>query len=122
MPPEGGWPAFHALLDRHEASKGVAYSVPNVAGATIWREIDGRPRFDGDGAFLGYEGVGRDVTEQRRITADLRESLALVDTVLEVIPIPVVQKGRAVALPARQQGLRCAVRRRCRQLARQDGA
>ena len=92
LPPEGGWPAFHALLDRHEAFKGVVYRVRNAAGATIWREIDGRPRFDGDGAFLGYEGVGRDVTEQRRITADLRESLALVDTVLEAIPIPVVQK------------------------------
>ena len=31
----------------------------------------GRPRFDDDGTFLGYRGVGRDVTEAYRMTAQI---------------------------------------------------
>jgi PAS domain S-box-containing protein len=41
--------------------------------------VSGRPRFDGDGRFLGYIGIGRDVTEeqtQRRRQEDMNHALA----------------------------------------------
>jgi PAS domain S-box-containing protein len=91
-PPDEGWDAFHARLDRHEPFAGIVYRARNAAGDPAWWEIDGRPRFDEDGRFLGYEGVGRDITARRRITDDLRESLLLVDTLFQSIPIPVVLK------------------------------
>jgi PAS domain S-box-containing protein len=91
-PPDEGWAAFHARLDRHEPFAGIVYRARNAAGDPAWWEIDGRPRFDEDGRFLGYEGVGRDITARRRITDDLRESLLLVDTLFQSIPIPVVLK------------------------------
>ncbi len=37
-----------------------------VAGETRWWAISGTPKIDGLGAFAGYRGVGRDVTETRR--------------------------------------------------------
>ncbi len=92
--PEGfdGWDGFHAMLDRHEPFQGVCYRVHRRDGSDGWLEIDGRPLFGDDGAFLGYEGVGRDVTERRRATEELRGSLALIDALFEGIPIPVVLK------------------------------
>ncbi len=94
-PPEEGWAAFHERLDRHEAFKAVCYLGRTAAGEVRWREIDGRPRFDDNGSFIGYEGVGRDVTERHRITENLRESLALIDALFEAIPIPVALKDRS---------------------------
>ncbi len=91
-PPEGGWPAFHERLDRHERFKGVGYRAQTADAPAMWIEIDGRPRFDAQGAFLGYEGVGRDVTERREVTERLSHSLSLIDTLFESIPIPVVLK------------------------------
>jgi PAS domain S-box-containing protein len=91
-PPEGGWPAFHARLERFERFKGVGYRVRRDDGGSMWFEIDGRPRFDAQGLFLGYEGVGRDITERRKATESLSHSLSLIDALFESIPIPVVLK------------------------------
>jgi PAS domain S-box-containing protein len=93
-PPDGSdsWAGFHAMLDRHESFQGVVYAVRPPEGETRWFEIEGRPRRGDDGNFLGYDGVGRDVTERRRVTADLRESLSLIDALFEGIPVPVVMK------------------------------
>lgn len=91
--PPGGWEAFYAVLDRHEPFKGLGYTLLTQDGsAQMWVEIDGRPLFDADGRFLGYEGVGRDVTETQRTAAALRRSLDMVDALFESIPVPVVQK------------------------------
>ncbi|MBL8328424.1 MAG: PAS domain S-box protein [Rubrivivax sp.] len=39
-----------------------------------WVALSGRPRQDDGGAFIGFEGVARDVTERRRAMAKLRAS------------------------------------------------
>ena len=87
--PAEGWEAFHARLDRHEPFRGIVYRSRKQADQP-WRfvEIDGRPRFDDDGVFLGYFGVGRDVTERERANVELRESLSLVDALVQAIPLP----------------------------------
>ena len=91
-PPAGGWAALHACMDAHEPFTGVAY-VSHAWGESLrWIEIDGRPRRDAEGHFLGYEGVGRDVTERRSVADELRASLALVDALFQAIPVPVVMK------------------------------
>ena len=93
VPGEGGWPAFHAVLDRHAPFKGLGYRLTaDDKSSEVWVEIDGRPLFDADGCFCGYEGVGRDVSEARRATEARRRSLELVDSLFESIPVPVVMK------------------------------
>lgn len=44
---------------------------PGRAGATEHHRISGEPRFDREGLFLGYRGVGRDVTEDKRAATAL---------------------------------------------------
>jgi diguanylate cyclase (GGDEF)-like protein/PAS domain S-box-containing protein len=72
----GIWEKYKSLFDglkpirqfviwRHEPERGSYYLC-----------IDGRPRFDDDGSFLGYCGVVRDVTLEKQ-TEDHAESLEL---------------------------------------------
>ena len=91
-PPAGGWAALHQRMDAQESFNGLAYLSRAWGDAGRWIELDGRPRFDAEGRFLGYEGVGRDVTERRRVADELRASLALVDALFQAIPVPVVVK------------------------------
>jgi PAS domain S-box-containing protein len=99
--PAGGWQAFHGRMDQREHFKGVSFRGDTVSGEQCWIEADGRPRFDSNGVFLGYEGVARDCTERLLNTETLKESLALVDALFEALPVPVVLKdveGRYVRL------------------------
>ncbi len=41
-------------------------------GRSGWIALSGRPRFDGRGVFLGYWGVGRDITEQQQAEGQRR--------------------------------------------------
>ncbi len=50
-----------------------------IAGQTHWWELSASPRFDEDGAFLGFRGVGSDVTDAHR-SADKINRMARYDT------------------------------------------
>lgn len=50
-----------------------------IAGATHWWELSASPRFEEDGAFAGFRGVGSDVTEAHR-SADKINRMARYDT------------------------------------------
>ena len=63
-PPAHGWRRFHERLDRHEAFRDIEFRIQARHGDNpIWLSISGRPRVDSRGEFVGYEGVGRDVTD-----------------------------------------------------------
>ncbi len=99
--PAGGWQAFHGRMNQREHFKSVSFRGDKLSGEQCWIEIDGRPRFDCNGEFLGYEGVARDCTDRLLNTQTLKESLALVDALFEALPVPVVMKdveGRYVRL------------------------
>ena len=73
---EADWAAHRAQLERHEAFRGFEMQRPLPDGGTRWLSISGEPVFDADGAFRGYRGVGRDITEEKRAGQALRESEA----------------------------------------------
>lgn len=50
-----------------------------IGAETHWWEMSGAPRYDDSGAFLGFRGVGSDVTEQHR-SADKINRMARYDT------------------------------------------
>ena len=63
--PEQGWTALQARMARLEAFREVEFQVA-VAGRPVqWIAISGRPRQNMQGHVIGYEGVGRDITERR---------------------------------------------------------
>ena len=73
-------PALHELanrLNRREAFSNMLVPV-EINGARRWWELSATPRFDDDGRFSGFHGVGSDVTEQQD-SADKIAQLARFD-------------------------------------------
>ena len=68
--------AHNALLDRHEPFRNVEYDIEVDDGSIRRFSVSGDPLFDAQHRFIGYRGVGRDVTEARRIERELRDSHA----------------------------------------------
>jgi PAS domain S-box-containing protein len=56
--------AHKAQLVAHEPFREFVYARRNKDGDLEYISASGMPLFDGDGRFLGYRGIGRNVTEQ----------------------------------------------------------
>ncbi len=79
---KGQYPdALHELADRLKRRESFSNLIVPVTmkGLTRWWELSASPRNGDDGAFLGFRGVGSDVTEQRE-SADKISHLARFDT------------------------------------------
>jgi diguanylate cyclase (GGDEF)-like protein len=57
------WTAHRARLDQRLPFRDFEFARPMPDGGARYLAISGEPRYAPDGAFLGYRGVGRDVTE-----------------------------------------------------------
>lgn len=65
-----GWRGFaEAMAERRTISDCLLEAVHG--GERAWWHVDARPLFGSDGEFIGYRGVGRDVTEDRRAKEQL---------------------------------------------------
>ncbi len=62
-PGEAGWSELRARMQAHSAFRDFEFGAPASDGSVRYFSVSGEPRFAADGAFLGYRGVGRDVTE-----------------------------------------------------------
>jgi diguanylate cyclase (GGDEF)-like protein/PAS domain S-box-containing protein len=70
-PDEAAWSAFRATLDSHAPFRDFEFGR-QMDGGTRYFSVSGEPRFGADGGFVGYHGVGRDITE----IATARERIA----------------------------------------------
>ncbi|MEP6503078.1 MAG: PAS domain S-box protein, partial [Betaproteobacteria bacterium] len=75
------WDAHRQTLEAHEPFRDFEISHEAADGQLQTVSVSGEPVFGADGAFVGYRGVGRDITEQRRgqavrleLEAQLREA------------------------------------------------
>lgn len=62
-PDQAGWAAHMALLNSHLPFRDFEFARVMPDGGTRFYSVSGEPRFDASGAFIGYRGIGRDVTE-----------------------------------------------------------
>jgi diguanylate cyclase (GGDEF)-like protein/PAS domain S-box-containing protein len=62
-PDAAGWAAHRAMLNQQLSFRDFEFARVMPDGGTRHFAISGQPRFDPEGRFLGYRGVGRDVTE-----------------------------------------------------------
>ena len=62
-PDEAGWAAQRALMEQHLPFRDFEFGRKLPDGATRYFSASGEQRFAADGSFLGYQGVGRDITE-----------------------------------------------------------
>jgi len=68
------WAAFDSLLQRHEPFRDFKYQIRVSSGEFHHVAVSGKPMFAPDGAFLGYRGSSRVITEQVKQREALLES------------------------------------------------
>ena len=62
-PDEAGWAMHRAALEEHRPFRDFEFARRMPDGVVRVLSISGDPRFGPEGQFVGYRGVGRDVTE-----------------------------------------------------------
>jgi diguanylate cyclase (GGDEF)-like protein/PAS domain S-box-containing protein len=63
---EADWAAHIALLDARKPFHDLELSRALRSGRKVWVSVSGEPVFDESGAFQGYRGVGKDITDRKR--------------------------------------------------------
>ena len=56
------WRRHKAMLDAHQPFRGFTYTIAGNDGSARYVSVSGKPVFDDKGQFMGYRGVGTDVT------------------------------------------------------------
>jgi PAS domain S-box-containing protein len=56
------WLLHRAVLDAHLPFRDFVYRAASGTGSAVYFQTSGKPFFDANGKFLGYRGVGTDVT------------------------------------------------------------
>jgi len=59
------WAEHMALLEAHKPFREMELCRLDESGKKIWISISGEPVFDASGAFQGYRGVGKDISERK---------------------------------------------------------
>jgi diguanylate cyclase (GGDEF)-like protein/PAS domain S-box-containing protein len=86
-PDEAGWQAHRAVLDAHLPFRDFELSRRGADGAERHISISGDPVFDASGAFLGYRGIGKDITERKQAEHALQTSEERFRTMFVQAPI-----------------------------------
>jgi len=73
---EDQWTEHRAKLERREPFHDFIYLARDADGKRHWFASSGKPIFDRQGVFVGYHGIGRDITERVEAEAKLRDSEA----------------------------------------------
>ena len=63
--PDGGWALHRARLESHETFFDVVLRREHPVRGYGYAAISGEPVFDADGYFIGYRGIGREITQQK---------------------------------------------------------
>jgi diguanylate cyclase (GGDEF)-like protein/PAS domain S-box-containing protein len=91
----GGWAAHRARLEARQPFRDFVIGRIGGDGEPYWVSVSGDPVFDAAGAFVGYRGVGSDITQRRRAEEALLESNSRLLALVEAIPDAIVFKDGA---------------------------
>ncbi len=62
---DADWAAHKALLNAHQPFYNFEMRRPDHDGRRHWVSISGTPKFDAQGRFVGYRGVGSNITDRK---------------------------------------------------------
>ncbi|OUR78111.1 hypothetical protein A9Q83_09025 [Alphaproteobacteria bacterium 46_93_T64] len=68
------WMPYTNAIKNREDIKGFVYEFETAKGMLVTVEISGKPIFDNNGNFLGYQGVSRDITRRCKLEEQVRRS------------------------------------------------
>lgn len=75
---EKDWAAHRAVLQAHQSFHDLELQGLDAHGERVWRTISGEPKFDAQGVFTGYRGIGRNITSRKQ-SEERIERLAFYD-------------------------------------------
>jgi PAS domain S-box-containing protein len=70
------WAEHRAVLEARRPFRDLELRRIEQEGVVHYLRVRGAPVFDEEGRFKGYEGVGRDITERKRVEEELRQAQA----------------------------------------------
>ncbi len=106
---ESDWQRHRTIVQAHQPFRDFEIRRPDTGGRMHWASVSGVPKFDSNGVFCGYRGIGRDITPQKQ-AADEIHRLAFYDA-LTGLPnrrLLIEQLKKAVQINVRH-GLRGAL-------------
>jgi len=71
-PDDGDWPSHLADLQARRPFRDFVFAYLDADQRRRVAKVSGRPVFDDEGGFLGYRGVGRDITREREAEQQIR--------------------------------------------------
>ncbi len=73
------WQSHRVTLDARKPFNDFIYARIDPEGNLIFLSVGGRPQFDEQGKFIGYRGIGRNVTEEkeRRMLLEIESNMAI---------------------------------------------
>jgi PAS domain S-box-containing protein len=86
--PEKFWQQHREKLERHEPFADFVYLARDGSGELRYLSVTGEPIFDADGSFMGYHGVGKDVTDRARAQKALEDSEQRYRMLFDIHPHP----------------------------------
>jgi diguanylate cyclase (GGDEF)-like protein/PAS domain S-box-containing protein len=95
-PLEGGWEAHKAQLEARQPFRDFMLKRKGNDGKLRYVSISGEPIFGEDGAFRGYRGIARDVTENIEATMALRRFRAALDISADAISLVDAESMRII--------------------------
>ncbi|HJY76726.1 MAG TPA: EAL domain-containing protein [Burkholderiales bacterium] len=91
---EADWARHRAQLERREPFRDFEMQRRVEGRGSVWLSISGEPVYDADGRFVGYRGVGRDITAQKRAQAALQRFRTALDRSADMFFLVDMQENR----------------------------
>jgi diguanylate cyclase (GGDEF)-like protein/PAS domain S-box-containing protein len=60
------WGEYQVLLNRQQVFHDFEFPIRSSGGQLVWHAISAEPMFDDIGGFMGFRGIGRDVSARRQ--------------------------------------------------------
>ncbi|MBT3068674.1 bifunctional diguanylate cyclase/phosphodiesterase [Rhodoferax sp. U11-2br] len=72
LPDAKAWQAHREMMHAHLPFRGFEVAHQGANTTLLYVSVSGDPVFDASGAFVGYRGVGRDITQRKQADTELR--------------------------------------------------
>lgn len=86
-PGEEAWRKHRETMDAHLPFRDFELARPTPDGGKRYVSVSGMPVFDATGAFVGYRGVGRHITERKHSEEMLRQREQELRDIIETMPV-----------------------------------